>query len=122
MITIKEAIHSLRPTAEWVLRGSEIEWTAVINDAGLPTGELETLNFDWLSDPADKPSKEELEAELIRLQAQWEANQYQRDRKYKYPPLADLADAIYWQAEGDNTKMTAYLAAVDAVKVKYPKG
>jgi hypothetical protein len=42
-------------------------------------------------------------------------------RQPEYPPLGDLADAIYWQNEGDSSKMTAYLAAVEAVKVKYPK-
>jgi len=35
--------------------------------------------------------------------------------------LSDFVDAMYWQARGDDTKMTAYLAAVDAVKAKYPK-
>ena len=52
---------------------------------------------------------------------EWEATEYQRLRKPEYPPLADLADALYWQSQGDESKMTAYLAAVDAVKQKYPK-
>lgn len=42
-------------------------------------------------------------------------------RKAAYPPLADLADALYWQAQGDNTKMDAYHAAIAAVKAQYPK-
>jgi hypothetical protein len=32
-----------------------------------------------------------------------------------------LADAVYWKENGDNTKMEAYLAAVEAVKAEYPK-
>jgi hypothetical protein len=53
---------------------------------------------------------------------EWNNTVYQRSRQPEYPPLADLADALYWQAQGDESKMTAYLAAVQAVKDKYPKG
>jgi hypothetical protein len=42
-------------------------------------------------------------------------------RRKAYPPLADLADALYWQAQGKPGPMNAYLAAVGAVKAKYPK-
>lgn len=44
-----------------------------------------------------------------------------RLRQAMYPPLADLADAIYWQSQGDNSKLNAYNAAVAAVKAKFPK-
>jgi hypothetical protein len=42
-------------------------------------------------------------------------------RRAQYPPLSDLADALYWQAQGDESKMAAYLAAVQAVKDRFPK-
>lgn len=42
-------------------------------------------------------------------------------RQPQYPPLADLADALFWQSQGDNTKMEAYIAAVAAVKQRFPK-
>jgi hypothetical protein len=42
-------------------------------------------------------------------------------RKAAYPPLGDLADALYWQSKGDSSKMTEYLANCEAVKLKYPK-
>ena len=60
-------------------------------------------------------------AEEARLVAEYVATQYQRDRQPEYPPLADFADAYYWSQKGDDTKMTAYVAACDAVKTKYPK-
>jgi hypothetical protein len=60
--------------------------------------------------------------EELRLDAEYRATQYQRDRARKYPPLADLADALYWQSQGDNSKMETYIASVEAVKAKYPKG
>jgi len=42
-------------------------------------------------------------------------------RAAAYPPLAELADALYWQAQGDDSKMTAYLEACAAVKARFPK-
>lgn len=42
-------------------------------------------------------------------------------RAASYPPLSDLADALYWQAKGDNTKMNDYVAKCDAVKASIPK-
>jgi len=42
-------------------------------------------------------------------------------RRALYPPLADLADALYWQSKGDDSKMVAYHAAVEAVKARFPK-
>jgi hypothetical protein len=56
------------------------------------------------------------------LAIEFEKNQYKQDRLLEYPPLADLADALYWQANGDNSKMEEYLSRVESVKNKYPKG
>lgn len=74
----------------------------------------------WLDD-RPQPSKAEVDAELARQQAEWDRTEYQRLRAAEYPPLTDLADAIYWQQQGDDSKMTAYVAACEAVKAKYPK-
>lgn len=62
-----------------------------------------------------------ISAELARLKAESKATEYQRKRAPEYPPLTELADALYHQQNGDDTKMTAYLAKVEAVKQKYPK-
>ena len=42
-------------------------------------------------------------------------------RAAAYPPLADLADALYWQSRGDASKLSAYLAACATVKSTYSK-
>lgn len=42
-------------------------------------------------------------------------------RKVCYPPLEVLADALYWQAQGDNSKMDAYIALCKVVKEAFPK-
>ncbi len=46
---------------------------------------------------------------------------YAKRRAREYPPLTDLADALVHQANGDDTKLEAYLAACRAVKERYPK-
>ncbi len=55
------------------------------------------------------------------VQAYIDANAYKGLRQPEYPPLTDLADALYHQSKGDETKLTAYLAKCEAVKQKYPK-
>ena len=46
---------------------------------------------------------------------------YAELRRREYPPLADLADALYWMERKDKSLMEAWLAKCDAVKMKYPK-
>jgi hypothetical protein len=55
------------------------------------------------------------------VQAYMDAHAYIAKRQAEYPPLTDLADALYHQSKGDETKLTAYLAKCEAVKQKYPK-
>ena len=62
-----------------------------------------------------------VDAAAAEIQAERDATQYQRDRQPEYPSLADLADALYWSNQGDNTKLDEYYAACAAVKAKYPK-
>ncbi len=99
-----EAIHSLRPGAEWSLDGRKY--------SGLNWFETNTQT---------KPTKEEIEAEVAKLQAEYEAAEYQRQRAPEYPDLKELADALYWSSKGDNTKLDEYYAKCEVVKLKYPK-
>lgn len=69
----------------------------------------------------DIPTESEINAELTRLNTEYSNNKYQRDREVSYPPLADLADALYWNSEGDDTKIKAYYAACKKVKADNPK-
>ena len=52
-------------------------------------------------------------------------NTYPRDykalRRRAYPPLEELADALYWQQNGDSSKMAAYMSVVAKVKETHPK-
>ena len=62
-----------------------------------------------------------VDAAAAEIAAEAAATQYQRNRQPEYPSLADLADALYWSNQGDNTKLDEYYAACAAVKAKYPK-
>jgi hypothetical protein len=57
----------------------------------------------------------------VVVQSYIDSHSYINNRKLEYPPLTDLADALYHQSKGDETKLTAYLAKCEAVKQKYPK-
>jgi hypothetical protein len=63
-----------------------------------------------------------VDAAAAEINAEQAATAYQRQRALEYPPAADLADGLYWASKGDNTKLTEYYEACEAVKTKYPKG
>ena len=46
---------------------------------------------------------------------------YARARREAYPPLEQLADALYHQQHGNDVPMQQYLYACAAVKVRFPK-
>jgi hypothetical protein len=71
----------------------------------------------WLSADIPKPTKEEVEAKVEELKAEYDAKEYQRQRAPEYPSITDQLDAI-WKG-GD--AYDAMLAKVMAIKDKYPK-
>ena len=96
MIRKGDAISSLRPNAEWVLRGNELE---------------------WLDKKQTQPTDAEIDAEVKKLQAEYDAKAYQRKRKPEYPDIGDQLDDLF-KAGAFSTEMTA---KIQAVKDKYPK-
>ena len=97
MINKIDAILSLVPNAQVVIRGDEIEWhvpsTAPVTDAQIAT-------------------------ELARLQANYDAKEYARKRQKEYPPVTDYLDGV---VKGNQAQIDAYIAACQSVKTKYPK-
>jgi hypothetical protein len=94
------AILSLRPNAEFVLRGDTYD------------------GLDWIDTYQTKPTKQEIEFEMARIQGEHDAKEYQRKRAAEYPPMADYIDGV---VKGDQAQIDAYIAACQAVKAKYPK-
>ena len=105
---IVQALYSLTPKAKWSLNGDTYD------------------GLQWLEKPVweggqKKPTREEVEEEVARLQAEYEAKEYQRQRAPEYPYLREFVDAYYWAQKGDETKMNEYITKCDAVKDMYPK-
>jgi hypothetical protein len=97
---IPEALQSLKPGAQWSLNGDDY--------AGL----------NWLDEEQTQPTEEECLAEAARLQAAYDALEYQRLRASEYPAITDYLDGI---VKGDQEQIDSYIAACQAVKTKYPK-
>jgi len=92
-----DALQSLRPGAEWVLRGDELE---------------------WLDANQTQPTEAEIAAEVARLQAEYDAKAYARSRAAEYPAIGDQLDALFHAG----VFPADMAAAIQAVKDKYPKG
>jgi hypothetical protein len=58
---------------------------------------------------------EEKRAELI---SEYNALNYQRKRRFEYPPITDYLDAV---VKGDQAEIDNYIQKCLAVKQKYPK-
>ena len=102
---ITNALQSLRPGAEWMLIGDNY------ND------------IRWLEKPVyeggqRKPTIEEVEVEVARLQQEWENTEYQRLRAKEYPDVKEYLDGL---VKGDTEQMQEYIDNCLAVKAKYPK-
>lgn len=97
---ITDALQSLAPGAEWSLTGNHYE------------------GLVWFSDDRVQPTPEEVNDEIIRLQAEYDSLAYQRLRAAEYPPIEDYIDGV---VKNDQAQVDAYIAACLAVKEKYPK-
>ena len=63
------------------------------------------------------PSESEIDAEVVRLQTEYDAQAYARSRKVEYDALNQF------ELISDDTKngTTTHIDAIDAIKAKYPK-
>jgi len=95
---IQRALISLRPGAQWSCNGETYEGLIWHNDNDLPP-----------------PTEEEIQAEVARIQVEYEYNQYQRNRASAYPSIQDQLDTLYHQG------YDGWKASIDEVKSKYPK-
>ena len=97
-MNISEALISLKPGAQWCLDGDTYEGLTWHDENELPP-----------------PTEEEIVAEIERLQAEYEYNQYQRDRATAYPSIQDQLDTLYHQG------YDGWKESINKVKEEYPK-
>jgi hypothetical protein len=95
---IVKAIKNLLPNAKFIISGNstydDIEW----------------------QDSRDKPSKADVDAEIIKVTAEYDAQEYARNRSTEYPALAEQLDEIY------HNGIDSWKAVIKVTKDKYPKG
>jgi hypothetical protein len=72
----------------------------------------------WFTKDVLQPTDAEIDAEVIRLQAEYDAKQYARSRASEYPAIGDQLDALYHAGVFPDDMA----AQIQAVKDKYPKG
>lgn len=89
---LAKAILRLRPDAQFVIRGDDVEWH---------------------SQDIAQPTKEELKASLLVI----DNEAYKDLRAAEYPSIGDQLDAL-WKGGDAAAEM---FAKVQAVKTKYPK-
>ncbi len=70
----------------------------------------------WKDDATDLPSEAEIQAEITRLQAEYDAQEYARNRHAEYPDWGVQLNKIY---DDGLTKWKSEM--VDPIKAKYPK-
>ena len=89
-----DALQSLKPGAQWVLRGDELEWLDAVQT---------------------EPTSSEIDAEVVRLQGVYDGNAYQRSRAAEYPTWQDQLDDIF------HNGIDGWKATIQVTKDKYPK-
>ena len=101
-IGTREAILSLVPTATFsILTTPENE---------------ETITWGEPVAESDRPTQAEIKAEITRLEAEYDAQEYARNRQYDYPDWGVQFNKIY---DDGLTKWKSEM--VDPVKTKWPK-
>lgn len=95
-VNLAAALASLRPGAQWA--------TGASYDS-----------IQWFDEVQTKPTEDEVNAELLRLQEIYDRNEYQRLRARAYPTWEEQMDILYHQG------YDGWKAAIQAIKDQYPK-
>jgi hypothetical protein len=92
---IIKSILKINPNAEVTVRGDNIN----------------TCEIEWL-EGTTPISKADIEAKMVEVQAEYDANQYQRDRATAYPSIQDQLDMQYWDKVNGTTNWEDAIAKV----------
>ena len=75
----------------------------------------------WKEGVSDVPTEEAIEEKLTELQAEYDAQEYARNRASEYPSLSDVTVALAEKAEGNSQMWDTITAERLVVKAKFPK-
>ena len=93
-MNVRDALASLVPNAEWSANDTEV--------------------IDWFSPEIPQPTQAELDAEIARLQSEYDAQAYARARADAYAPIGEQLDMQYWASVNDTTIWKDHIASVKA--------
>jgi hypothetical protein len=96
---ISDALVTLRPGSAWSMTGDAYS------------------DINWLDPDTACPTEEELQTEISRLQAEYDAQYYRIQRAAAYPSIGDQLDALF-HAGVFPPEMAAQ---IQAIKDQYPK-
>ena len=91
--TVIKAILKIDPNAEVSVSGNDIN------------------TIEWHNGTTPIP-KADIEAKMVEVQAEYDANQYQRDRAIAYPSIQDQLDMQYWDKVNGTTNWEDAIAKV----------
>ena len=88
---------------------------AIKSDAQVSIINEDINQITWHDDNPTNITNEQILAKQAELQADYDAKEYQRNRKGEYPSIVDQLDEIY------HSGIDAWKATIKATKDKYPK-
>jgi len=74
---------------------------------------IDTCEIQWLDGTTPIPIAD-IKTKIIEVQAEYDANQYQRDRATAYPSIQDQLDMQYWDNVNGTTNWEDAIAKVKA--------
>ena len=77
--------------------------------------------IEWLTPDIPQPSEEDIDAKVAQYKAEYDAQEYARNREAEYPSIQDVTVALAEKEEGDSTMWDEITAKRTAVKAKYSK-
>ena len=95
-INLLEVILNIRPNSEFSIMSDELEWQDTTQT---------------------QPTDAEIQAEIIRLQAVYDSQEYARLRKAEY----DKLNQFEMQFDDQQSGGTTWVDAVNEIKARYPK-
>jgi len=91
-------------------------------DAEVTVGGFGTDDITWVGGTTPIPG-EEIDAEVIRLQAEYDAQEYARSRALAYDSIGNQLDLLFHDfTAGKGSKTGEWYKAVKKVKTDNPKG
>ena len=105
----------IKDKAKW-----EFDAVRSLIPVGILIYQKQDLSFEYSNIPDGfvAPTKEEIDAEVIQLKAEYDAQEYARNRTSSsgYPSVGDQLDEIY------HNGIDSWMAVIKVTKDKYPKG